>query len=118
MMNGMFVTYVSIDYQQRVGMTKVRLFRDSLRTLQFIVEAILYYNPIKIFLVFCVCLLGLALICFADAVVFGHHSAFLLGTGSVMLGVLMFGIGLVSIQLKQLLHLQDSERTTHNRAAK
>jgi polyisoprenyl-phosphate glycosyltransferase len=118
MMNGMFVTYIPIDYQQRVGITKVRLFRDSLRTLQFIVEAILYYNPIKIFLAFCVGLLGLALICFADAVVFGHHSAFLLGTGSVMLGVLMFGIGLVSIQLKQLLHLQDSERTTHNRAAK
>jgi polyisoprenyl-phosphate glycosyltransferase len=118
MMNGMFVTYIPIDYQQRVGMTKVRLFRDSLRTLQFIVEAILYYNPIKIFLAFCVCLLVLALICFADAVAFGHYSAFLLGCGSVMLAILMFGIGLVSIQLKQLLHLQDTERTAHNRSAK
>jgi hypothetical protein len=118
MMNGMFVTYIPIDYQKRVGMTKVRLFRDSLRTLQFIVEAILYYNPIKIFLAFCVCLLGVALICFLDAVAFGHYSVFLLGIGSIMLAVLMFGIGLVSIQLKQLLHLQDTDRTAHNRAAK
>ena len=118
MMNGMFVTYIPIDYQQRVGTTKVRLLRDSLRTMQFIVEAILYYNPIKIFLAFSVCLLGVAIVCFADAVVFGHHNSFLLGVGSVILGVLMFAIGLVSIQLKQLLHLQDTERTAHNRAAK
>jgi glycosyltransferase involved in cell wall biosynthesis len=118
MMNGMFVTYIPIEYQKRVGMTKVRLFRDSLRTLQFIVEAILYYNPIKIFLAFSVCLIGLASVCFLDAIVLGHHSAFLLGVGCVVLSVLMFGIGLVSIQLKQLLHLQDTERTAPNRAAK
>ena len=118
MMNGMFVTYIPIDYQQRVGTTKVRMLRDSLRTLQFIVEAILYYNPIKIFLVICAGMLGLALLCFADAVAFGHDGAFWLGLGCVVLAVLMFGIGLVSIQLKQLLHLQDTERTARNRAPK
>jgi glycosyltransferase involved in cell wall biosynthesis len=116
MLNGKFVKYIPIDYQSRVGATKVRLFRDSLRTLQFIVEAILYFNPIKIFIVFCGAMLGLAAICFVDAAVFGHYSAFLLGIGCVLLAFLMFGIGLVSIQLKQLLHLQDTERTVRHRS--
>jgi polyisoprenyl-phosphate glycosyltransferase len=115
MMNGMYVAYVPIQYHQRVGSTKVRLLRDSLRTLQFIVEAILYFNPIKIFLVFCAGMLGLAVICFVIAAVLGIYSAFLLGVGSILLSLMMFGIGLVSVQLKQLLHLQDPERTSRDR---
>jgi glycosyltransferase involved in cell wall biosynthesis len=118
MMNGMFVTYIPIAYQQRVGKTKVRMFRDSLRTLQFIVEAILYYNPIKIFLVICAGLLGFASVCFLGAATFDHAGAFWMGFGCVVLAVLMAGIGLISIQLKQLLHLQDTERTGRARATK
>jgi polyisoprenyl-phosphate glycosyltransferase len=50
MMTGRFVKYVPIDYGVRTGRTKVRLLRDSLRTMQYIVQAIAYYNPIKLFL--------------------------------------------------------------------
>src|SRR5262249_30177179 len=39
-----------IDYFPRVGGSHVRYWRDSLRTLQIIVENILYYNPLKLFL--------------------------------------------------------------------
>lgn len=53
MMTGRFVSYRPIPYHKRVGKTKVRLFRDTLRTLQYILEAILFYNPLKIFLLFC-----------------------------------------------------------------
>jgi len=119
MMNGMFVTYLPITYRARVGSaTKVRLLRDSLRTLQFIVEAILYFNPIKIFLVFCAAMLVLSALCFAVALAFGHPGAFLMGVGCVLLAFLMFGIGLVSIQLKQLLHVQDADRAARHRIAK
>ena len=111
MLNGMFVTYVPIGYHKRVGTTKVRMLRDSMRTMQFIVEAILYFNPIKIFIVFSAGLLALALLSFAGAVAFRHYGAFLLGLGCVLLAFLMFGMGLISVQLKQLLHLQDKERT-------
>ena len=52
MMTGRFVAYAPIDYFERAGRSKVRLFRDALRTLQYIVEAILYYNPLKLFLLF------------------------------------------------------------------
>lgn len=102
MMNGMFMKYIPIKYEKRTGKTKVHLFRDSLRTLQCIVEAILFFNPLKIFLVFCGAMLILSVICFADDLIFGHFAAFLLGIGGVLLSIFMFGMGLVSIQLRQL----------------
>lgn len=49
-LNGFFVKYVPIDYYQRVGKSHIRYWRDSLRSLQIIVENILYYNPLKLFL--------------------------------------------------------------------
>ncbi len=50
LMTGRFVAYVPISYAKRTGRTKVRLFRDALRTLQYIVEALVHYNPLKVFL--------------------------------------------------------------------
>lgn len=50
LLNGMFVGYVPIDYHPRTGRSKVRYFRDTLRAVQIVVEAILRYNPIKVFL--------------------------------------------------------------------
>lgn len=45
-----FVHYEPIDYFARVGKSKVKMGRDSLRMLQIVTQAILYYNPVKIFL--------------------------------------------------------------------
>ena len=50
MMTSKYVKYIEIDYHERIGSTKVRLFRDSLLTLQYIAQAGIYYNPLKIFL--------------------------------------------------------------------
>ncbi len=103
MMTGKFIKYLPINYERRTGRTKVHLFKDSLRTLQCIVEAILFFNPMKIFLVFCGAMLVLSVICFADDLLFGHFTAFLLGVGGILLSFLMFGMGLVSIQLRQII---------------
>jgi len=56
MLTGRFVQYIPIAYHKRQGKSKVRLFRDSLRTMQYIVDAILYYNPIKLFIVYAMAL--------------------------------------------------------------
>lgn len=48
--NQYVVCFVPIEYRRRVGTSKVRLFRDSLRAAQILVEAIATHNPIKIFL--------------------------------------------------------------------
>lgn len=54
LMTGKFVTWTPIAYDARVGVTKVRIIRDSLRTFQYITEALLYYNPIKLFLIYAI----------------------------------------------------------------
>jgi hypothetical protein len=45
------VGYLPIAYDKRVGQSKVRLARDTLRTLQYITECIVRYNPLKLFVV-------------------------------------------------------------------
>jgi len=51
LLSGCFVKYIPIEYYNREGKSKVKHFRDTLRASQIIVETILYYNPIKIFII-------------------------------------------------------------------
>ncbi|MBI3970102.1 MAG: glycosyltransferase family 2 protein [Chloroflexi bacterium] len=59
--NGYFVKYVPIEYNARVGKSKVKLLRDIPRTMQIVFQAVVYYNPIKLFLAFALLCLALAL---------------------------------------------------------
>jgi glycosyltransferase involved in cell wall biosynthesis len=47
---GTFVRFLPIAYGKRIGKSKVRFLIDALRTSQLIVQAVLLYNPIKLFL--------------------------------------------------------------------
>lgn len=50
-----FVKYVPIDYLSRQGTSsKVKIRIDSLRMLQILAMAIVYYNPLKLFLLICI----------------------------------------------------------------
>ncbi len=49
-LRGYFVDYLPVDYFKRRGKTKVRHVRDTLRTLQILVDIIVTYNPIKLFM--------------------------------------------------------------------
>ena len=102
MMTAKFVRYVPIAYNSRVGETKVRLVRDSLRTLQYIVQAILYYNPLKLFLLICA---GLAVVGVVSFIVAwrGSGPAYYAGVSSLLLIVPTFCLGLVADLLKQIL---------------
>jgi len=108
MMTGKFVTYTPIEYHKRVGKTKVKLFRDALRTLQFIIEAILYYNPIKIFIIFSAFLLGISAINFIIGIVFKLLIGYILGVSCIILSIFAFILGLLSVQLKQILTFQQN----------
>lgn len=103
MMTAKFVAYVPITYNERIGRTKVRLFRDSLRTLQYIVQAILYYNPLKMFLLICgvLFLAGSALM--IVAVQWKIMTAFFLGVGSLLLMIVVFCLGLLAELLSKIL---------------
>lgn len=50
-LRGRFVRYHPIAYLPRVGRSKVRVVRDALRVAQTMVEVVLEYNPLKMFLV-------------------------------------------------------------------
>jgi glycosyltransferase involved in cell wall biosynthesis len=103
MMTGRFVAYTPIDYFERAGLSKVRLFRDALRTLQYVVEAILYYNPLKIFLLFSlICLVASALM-MAVSFYFAIVTGVILAVGTAMVSVIIFGLGLLAVLLKQIM---------------
>lgn len=45
---GRFVQYVPIRFIERTGKSKVKFARDILRTLQIMVQMMIYYNPLKL----------------------------------------------------------------------
>jgi len=96
------VRYLPIDYTKRIGKTKVRLLRDSLRTMQYIVQAILYYNPLKLFIVIClgVFLFGVAAI--AAGVFLQMPSGLLLGGVAFIAMIVIFALGLLGELICQL----------------
>lgn len=68
LLNGYFVKYTPIEYYKRVGKSHINYWRDSFRSLQIIVENILYYNPLKLFLLIVNFLLAVAVIAGLGAV--------------------------------------------------
>ncbi len=100
MMTGRFVTYRPIVYHARVGDTKVRLFRDSLRTLQFIVQAIIYYNPIKVFIPLALLALGVAAVAGLGALMTGATMPFLFVGAGLLAAIVVFALGLVAVLLR------------------
>lgn len=97
LLNDSFVHYVPIDYHQRKGKSKVRHFRDAIRALQIIVEAILRCNPIKIFLLlsFPPLLAGLVfIVCGALA---QSWSCGLCGILMLCTSVLVLGMGFLAV---------------------
>jgi glycosyltransferase involved in cell wall biosynthesis len=103
MMTGKTVFYVDIPYHERSGQTKVRLFKDSLRTLQYIIQAINYYNPLKIYILFgFLCFIG-AITGFFMSAFLGLKSGFYLGIGGLLTCLIIFCFGLIADLLKQIM---------------
>ena len=103
MMTGKFVGYVPIAYNQRIGATKVKLFRDSLRTLQYIVQAILYYNPLKMFILVSGLLFVAGSIFMLMAWRLKIMAAFYLGVGCLLMVVQVFTMGLLAELLSRIM---------------
>ena len=111
MLNDLTVHYMPIPYHRRTGSSKVRYFRDTLRSLQIIVEAILQYNPLKIFLLMAFSFLLLTVLLAGSAIGF---SSTVIGLGSLLslcTASVLLALGFVSV-----LFLQRSS-SQHNQAA-
>lgn len=92
---GKKVAYLPIDYHKRMGKSKVRIITDSLRTLQYITESVIYYNPIKFFLFIALIVFGIAV-----AAGFGMQSGFIFFNGFYS-AALIFALGLVAQSMKR-----------------
>jgi len=107
-----YIRYIPIDYFEREGKSKVNHFKDSLRSLQIIVQSILYYNPLKIY----VCLLGLLSLSFLVCAlfVFANAAASLLAFVFLAFfwGILGMGfLGVICSNLGSI--LKEQRRTKH-----
>lgn len=52
-----FIKHIPIQYHPRKGSSKVRHIHDSMRTLQYIVQGITFFNPIKFFVILSFCMI-------------------------------------------------------------
>jgi maltodextrin utilization protein YvdJ len=102
-MNTMTVAYLPVEYRKRIGKTKVRLFSDSLRTIQYVIQAVTYYDPLKIFILLSLVTLSVSAVCFLMTLLLSLVSTFYIGVGGVIAAILIFAMGLLADLLKQIM---------------
>ena len=103
-MTGKFVAYLPIGYNERVGETKVRLVRDSMITLQYILQAVNYYNPLKLYILFFMLCVLCSIFGFAFSALFSLTSGFFLGVGGLLVSLLILSCGLMADLVRHIAH--------------
>ena len=99
--NGYFVKYVPISYHKRIGSSKVRYVRDTLRASQILVQAITSYNPIKLFLVLAILNALVGIIAAGVGWVLGMAVLWTIGALQLAAVLPLFGLGLVADLLRR-----------------
>ncbi len=74
---------MQIPYHKRIGHSKVKIIRDSLRTMQYITEVAATYNPLKLFILISGFLILLSL-------AFAAHAAIALNGVTLLAAVIFF----------------------------
>ena len=103
LMNSKTVGYIDITYNKRYGKSKVRLFKDSLKSLRYILEACIYYNPLRIFILLSITCIILSIVGFIFSHFLNIHAGYILGIGGLLVSIIVFSIGLLAVLLKQIM---------------
>ena len=106
MLDGRFVSFYPLQYGLREGKSKVRLLRDSARTLQFVVQTVLYSQPIRIFILASALLVVASIAALALSLLTHLFFLYILGIGAALVALLVFCLGLLADLLKQILQQQ------------
>ena len=106
-MNNHFVAYIDIPYNKRVGKSKIKLFRDSIKSMKYILESCVYYNPLKIFTALSVICILLSIIGFIFSHFCNIKAGYILGIGGLLISIIVFSIGLLAVILKQIMDKND-----------
>ena len=102
-----FVRFEPIEYLSRVGSSKVRYFRDTLRTLQLMLETIVYYNPVKAGIVLMLFPGALGVLAWLIALFSDGADWFFFGSLMFCFSLIFLGIGMVLFLIAQTRALPD-----------
>ena len=102
-MNALTVAYIDIPYNKRVGKSKVKLIRDSVISMKYILETGIYYNPLKVFFLFSVLCIILSIIGFVISHFLELNVFYILAIGSLLLSIVIICIGFLAVLLKQIM---------------
>ena len=103
LMNNKTVKYIDIPYNKRVGKSKVKLIKDSFISMKYILESGIYYNPLKIFVLFSKICIFLSIIGFMFSHFLNIKAGYILGIGGLLLSLIIICIGFVCVLLKQIM---------------
>ena len=90
------VAFIPASYGARVGKSKVRFFRDTLRMVQVLAQAMVRHNPIKLFAALTVAVWTLALGALVAWIVLGVTAVGLVAAAAFLVGVQVFSLGLLA----------------------
>lgn len=96
LLEGHTVKYVPIDYFPRAGKSKVKIGRDTLRVIQILVQAIIFYNPLKLFLALCILTVMIGLIFLLIDLLAGLTAGMLVLAASTFVAVLVGSLGFLA----------------------
>jgi glycosyltransferase involved in cell wall biosynthesis len=113
LMTGRFVGYVPIHYEKRIGKSKVKFLRDSVRTIQYVLEAAIYYNPLRIFLLMSMLVTLAAISSFLLALVSHLNVFYFMGIGGMIAALVIFSLGLLAALLRQIMIKTSVERHSY-----
>lgn len=106
MMTGKLVAYIPINYYKREGKSHVRLFRDSLFTLTYIIKQILYFNPMRIFFLFGILWVAFGILALLVSILLHINAGYYIVILSIAVFFIMIGMGLIAEQLRQLIGVE------------
>jgi hypothetical protein len=101
MSSNRFVHFEPIDYLSRVGSSKVRYLRDTLRTIQLMLETIVYYNPVKAGVILMLFPFTIGVIMVISSLLSGDSRLFYFGLTCFFWSLTFLAFGLVLFLLSQ-----------------
>jgi len=102
LMEGKFIKYIPVDYKSNNDKESLKNRIRFFNTLLFIIGEVLFYDPMKIYLLFCGCLLAFTALCFTTALLTKWLLFSYLGLGCIFISILFFGCGLFSVQVNNI----------------
>lgn len=106
-----FIKYIPVQYSVRTGHSKVRHFRDSVKTMQYIAQGVIFFNPIKFFIL--LAMLTILTVCIPAMVIamFRMHTLSLYYMIFGVTSALMIAMGGLGDIIRTSSELQKSERS-------